>query len=51
MFTLFVGSAVILGMLAFFKKENVDSEEWADRREYLKFFQDLESWKNPVRWN
>ncbi|GAK48989.1 hypothetical protein U14_00206 [Candidatus Moduliflexus flocculans] len=53
MFTLFISSAValtIFAMLSFFKKEHFDPDDWADRKEYQKFWREIESWKNPVRW-
>lgn len=50
MLALFVSGALILGMLALLKVKPLDPEEWADRKEYQKFWRDLESWKNPVRW-
>jgi len=50
MFALFIGSALILGLLALLREEPLDPEEWADRKEYQKFWRDIESWKTPVRW-
>jgi hypothetical protein len=51
MLTLFVGGTLFLGLLFFLKTEHFDPDKWADRKEYLKFWQDMESWKTPVRWN
>ena len=50
MFALFISGALIFGMLALLKDEPLDPEEWADRKEYQKFWRTFESWKNPVRW-